>query len=263
MTELDKESACMKPTIEELLKSLHSCLGLCRESDVIGAHWLLCHNLNTKRQEAGDDSTGRKSKRGKPNCSKAGVKHILAKSLGEWNFAKYQLNLKLFPIDTKTGNFVRRHIPRVLFSHVQPTSLKTDLKLAAYSTEILSDILDMDPESLALNEDFLKFVSGTLTLEGSTPLAHRYGGHQFGYWAEQLGDGRAHLLGEYVNHNGERWEIQLKGSGKTPYSRDGDGRAVIRSSVREFLCSEAMYYLGKCMLLSLKCHLVYFIKYDN
>ena len=72
----------------------------------------------------------------------------------------------------------------------------------------------------------------------------RYGGHQFGSWAAQLGDGRAHLLGEYVNTKGERWELQLKGSGKTPYSRRGDGRAVLRSSLREFLCSEAMFSLG-------------------
>lgn len=73
----------------------------------------------------------------------------------------------------------------------------------------------------------------------------RYGGHQFGYWAGQLGDGRAVMLGEYVNRKGERWELQLKGSGLTPYSRRGDGRAVIRSSVREFLCSEAMHALGE------------------
>jgi uncharacterized protein YdiU (UPF0061 family) len=64
------------------------------------------------------------------------------------------------------------------------------------------------------------------------------------FQAEQLGDGRAHLLGEYVNSRGQRWELQLKGSGRTPYSRFGDGRAVLRSSVREFLCSEAMFHLG-------------------
>lgn len=79
---------------------------------------------------------------------------------------------------------------------------------------------------------------------GMNPYAMCYGGHQFGSWAGQLGDGRAISLGEYVNKKGERWEIQLKGAGKTPYSRFADGRAVLRSSVREFLCSEAMYYLG-------------------
>jgi len=87
-------------------------------------------------------------------------------------------------------------------------------------------------------------VAGSRVLPGSVPMAHRYGGHQFGYWANQLGDGRAILLGEYLNNKGERWELQLKGSGPTPYSRFADGRAVLRSSVREFLCSEAMHYLG-------------------
>jgi serine/tyrosine/threonine adenylyltransferase len=71
-----------------------------------------------------------------------------------------------------------------------------------------------------------------------------YGGHQFGNWAGQLGDGRAITLGEVVNARGERWELQLKGAGPTPYSRTADGRAVLRSSVREFLCSEAMHHLG-------------------
>jgi len=75
------------------------------------------------------------------------------------------------------------------------------------------------------------------------PYAARYGGHQFGHWAGQLGDGRAITLGELTPH-GERWELQLKGAGPTPYSRTADGRAVLRSSVREFLCSEAMYFLG-------------------
>lgn len=79
---------------------------------------------------------------------------------------------------------------------------------------------------------------------GMRPYAMCYGGHQFGSWAGQLGDGRAISMGEYVNEKGDRWEIQLKGAGKTPYSRFADGRAVLRSSVREFLCSEAMYFLG-------------------
>ena len=69
----------------------------------------------------------------------------------------------------------------------------------------------------------------------------------FQYWAGPLGDGRAHVIGEVIDSTGASWEVQLKGSGKTPYSRDGDGRAVIRSSVREFLASEAMRYLGMWM----------------
>ena len=75
------------------------------------------------------------------------------------------------------------------------------------------------------------------------PYAAVYSGHQFGVWAGQLGDGRAIRLGE-VEHDGERLELQLKGAGRTPYSRMGDGRAVLRSSIREFLCSEAMHHLG-------------------
>ena len=74
--------------------------------------------------------------------------------------------------------------------------------------------------------------------------AQCYGGHQFGMWAGQLGDGRAITLGELVNSKNERWELQLKGAGKTPYSRFADGLAVLRSSIREFLCSEAMHFLG-------------------
>ena len=73
------------------------------------------------------------------------------------------------------------------------------------------------------------------------PYAARYGGHQFGHWAGQLGDGRAITLGELRAADGTRQELQLKGAGRTPYSRTADGRAVLRSSLREFLCSEAMH----------------------
>ena len=76
------------------------------------------------------------------------------------------------------------------------------------------------------------------------PYAARYGGHQFGHWAGQLGDGRAITLGEVIATDGTRQELQLKGAGRTPYSRTADGRAVLRSSLREFVCSEAMYFLG-------------------
>jgi uncharacterized protein YdiU (UPF0061 family) len=76
------------------------------------------------------------------------------------------------------------------------------------------------------------------------PFAARYGGHQFGSWAGQLGDGRAISLGEVEATDGSSWEIQLKGAGPTPYSRRADGRAVLRSSLREFLCSESMHFLG-------------------
>lgn len=86
-------------------------------------------------------------------------------------------------------------------------------------------------------------VSGTSVLPDSNPYAMCYGGHQFGHWAGQLGDGRAINLAE-VEHEGRRWALQLKGAGETPYSRSADGLAVLRSSIREYLCSEAMFHLG-------------------
>ncbi|MFX1672398.1 YdiU family protein [Paraburkholderia sp. A2WS-5] len=93
---------------------------------------------------------------------------------------------------------------------------------------------------------FAEYFSGNFTRE-RTPTtmsyASVYSGHQFGVWAGQLGDGRALMLGE-IEHAGKRHEVQLKGAGRTPYSRMGDGRAVLRSSIREFLCSEAMHHLG-------------------
>src|SRR5258708_32543169 len=104
-------------------------------------------------------------------------------------------------------------------------------------------MLDIDAAEIAAPA-FAQVFGGNALLEGMQPYAANYGGHQFGNWAGQLGDGRAITLGETINSKGERWELQLKGAGPTPYSRTADGRAVLRSSVREFLCSEAMYHLG-------------------
>ncbi len=91
---------------------------------------------------------------------------------------------------------------------------------------------------------FRSVFGGNALLPAMQPYAACYGGHQFGHWAGQLGDGRAINLGEVINPHGQRWTLQLKGAGRTPYSRGADGRAVLRSSVREFLCSEAMHHLG-------------------
>ncbi|XP_034718498.1 protein adenylyltransferase SelO-like isoform X3 [Etheostoma cragini] len=147
-----------------------------------------------------------------------------------------------FPIDEVHGNFARS-VKHCIFSKSNPTPLKDTLRLAAISKDVIEGLLDLDM-AVTQSDDFLHYASGRRLPLGSVPLSHRYGGHQFGYWAGQLGDGRAHSLGQYTNRKGEVWELQLKGSGKTPYSRSGDGRAVIRSSVREFLCSEAMHFLG-------------------
>ena len=91
---------------------------------------------------------------------------------------------------------------------------------------------------------FAQVFSGNALLKGMDPHAACYGGHQFGNWAGQLGDGRAINLGEVVGNDDNSFMLQLKGAGRTPYSRSGDGRAVLRSSIREFLCSEAMHHLG-------------------
>ncbi|KAK9504224.1 hypothetical protein O3M35_010606 [Rhynocoris fuscipes] len=172
-------------------------------------------------------------------CSNQEMKKSLITNFKDFKFATCKL-LDL-PIESNRDNYVRRKIPSVLFSHVNPTPISKPV-LVSYSADALVDLLDLDPV-VTKQQEFLDFMAGNL-LETSTPLAHRYGGHQFGVWASQLGDGRAILLGEYLNSKGERWELQLKGAGLTPYSRDGDGRAVLRSSIREFLCSEALHYLG-------------------
>ncbi|XP_061777599.1 protein adenylyltransferase SelO, mitochondrial-like isoform X4 [Nerophis ophidion] len=147
-----------------------------------------------------------------------------------------------FPIDEMQGNSVRT-VKNCIFSESIPTPLKGPLRLVAVSKDVIEGLLDLDMATTQ-SETFLQYVSGGRRLPESQPLTHRYGGHQFGYWAGQLGDGRAHLLGQYTNRKGDTWELQLKGSGKTPYSRSGDGRAVVRSSLREFLGSEAMHFLG-------------------
>ena len=100
-------------------------------------------------------------------------------------------------------------------------------------------LIDLDTSAFA-DPRFTAAMAGHLPLEGFESLAQVYSGHQFGVWAGQLGDGRALLIGQVRNRKGELWDIQLKGAGKTPYSRFGDGRAVLRSSIREYLCSEAM-----------------------
>nr|XP_027808911.1 protein adenylyltransferase SelO-like [Marmota flaviventris] len=165
----------------------------------------------------------------------------LALSLDFWTLSSENL-IAVLPVDPVQENYVRK-VKNCIFSIAFPTPFKSRVLLAAVSKEVLEDILDLDL-SVSETDDFIQLVSGGKIVSGSVPLAHRYGGHQFGMWADQLGDGRAHLIGTYMNRQCEKWELQLKGSGKTPYSRNGDGRAVLRSSVREFLCSEAMHYLG-------------------
>ncbi|XP_058964177.2 protein adenylyltransferase SelO isoform X1 [Pocillopora verrucosa] len=159
-----------------------------------------------------------------------------------WSFMERSILLKEFDVDEETRNYIRQ-VHGVIFSKVHLVPLKYKPYLVAISQEVLTDILDLN-DSAFESPAFIDFAAGNEMIPNSIMLSHRYGGHQFGDWAGQLGDGRAVILGEYTNRIGERWELQLKGSGRTPYSRHGDGRAVLRSSVREFLASEAMFHLG-------------------
>lgn len=103
--------------------------------------------------------------------------------------------------------------------------------------------LGLDPDWLESDQG-IEFIAGNFIAEGTDPLASVYAGHQFGGWNPQLGDGRAILLGEVIGKDGVRYDIQLKGSGRTPYSRDGDGRAPLGPVLREYIVSEAMSVLG-------------------
>jgi uncharacterized protein YdiU (UPF0061 family) len=104
-------------------------------------------------------------------------------------------------------------------------------------------LIDLDPNQVQ-RADFADIFSGRKLLPGSEPIAAVYAGHQFGVYVPRLGDGRAMLLGEVLTDAGARWDLQLKGAGPTPYSRMGDGYAVLRSTIREYLCAEAMHGLG-------------------
>jgi len=144
------------------------------------------------------------------------------------------------PGDPESGSR-RRQVEGALWSPVQPTPVAAP-RLLAHSAE-MAEALGFDAATVA-SPAFAEVFGGNALIEGMQPYASNYGGHQFGHWAGQLGDGRAITLGEGVAGDGRRWELQLKGAGPTPYSRTADGRAVLRSSIREFLCSEAMYHLG-------------------
>ncbi|WP_114782791.1 protein adenylyltransferase SelO [Botryobacter ruber] len=137
-----------------------------------------------------------------------------------------------------SGDLKPRQTPGVLYSKATPTPVK-DPKLVAWSEELAEELGIEKPD-----EHDVKILGGNLVTPTMYPYAACYAGHQFGNWAGQLGDGRAITLGEWEAPDGNSWELQLKGAGPTPYSRRADGRAVLRSSVREYLMSEAMYYLG-------------------
>ena len=139
------------------------------------------------------------------------------------------------PADPNLEN-TRREVLEAVYSFVRP--IKTSNPTLLHVSDEMQHTLDFSNEDIQSRE-FLEFVTGNSVLKNSKPFAMCYAGHQFGNWAGQLGDGRAINLGEIKD-----WAVQLKGSGPTPYSRTADGLAVLRSSVREYLCSEAMHHLG-------------------
>lgn len=144
------------------------------------------------------------------------------------------------PADPSTDNHPRQ-VTGAAYSWVAPRPFPS-ARLLAFSRE-MAHTLGLSDEDCR-SQRFVEIFSGTQLAEGMKPHAQCYGGHQFGNWAGQLGDGRAINLGAVLAPDGQHWELQLKGAGPTPYSRTADGYAVLRSSVREFLCSEAMYHLG-------------------
>ena len=143
------------------------------------------------------------------------------------------------PADPETGS-ERRQIENAIYSRVQPTPVSGPY-LIAHSREV-AQMLGLSEADIT-SQEFLDVFSGNQPLAGMDPHATCYGGHQFGNWAGQLGDGRAINLGE-ISRGDQHFMLQLKGAGATPYSRTADGLAVLRSSLREFLCSEAMFHLG-------------------
>jgi uncharacterized protein YdiU (UPF0061 family) len=143
------------------------------------------------------------------------------------------------PADKNTENS-RRQVTEAVFSYVNPKKTKNP-EVLHISKEMASELNISEEETKS--EFFKNIVTGNEIYPNTKPYSMCYGGHQFGNWAGQLGDGRAINLFE-VKHQNKNWKVQLKGAGETPYSRTADGLAVLRSSVREYLCSEAMFHLG-------------------
>jgi len=138
------------------------------------------------------------------------------------------------PGDPRDDNRIRQ-VLGACYSRVAPTAV-TRPELLVLVPEVAA-LLELDRQP---TPELVDVLAGNRVVAGMAPYAACYGGHQFGNWAGQLGDGRAITLGEVATSTGETWEIQLKGAGPTPYSRRADGRAVLRSSLRELVCSEAM-----------------------
>lgn len=133
-------------------------------------------------------------------------------------------------------------LPQVFYARLNPTPFRATPYLI-HANRSAAELIDLDPAQVTRPE-FAEVFGGSALASGMEPLAMLYAGHQFGVYVPQLGDGRAILLGEATNQLGQRWDLHLKGAGMTPFSRDGDGRAVLRSTIREYLCCAAMQGLG-------------------
>ncbi len=135
-------------------------------------------------------------------------------------------------------------LPDAFYSRVKPTAFHSPVRLIHFNAAAAGLLGLTDDAERIGKSPWLEWLSGRALPENADPLAMIYAGHQFGHFVPQLGDGRAIMLGEITHPEHGKWELQLKGSGLTPYSRAGDGRAVLRSTIREYLCSEAMHGLG-------------------
>lgn len=133
-------------------------------------------------------------------------------------------------------------LPEAFSAKLHPTPFQSP-PYVIHANPAAAELIDLDPEQFEREEFAVLFGGGALA-PGMEPLAMLYSGHQFGVYVPQLGDGRAILLGEATSTQGGRWDLHLKGAGLTPFSRDGDGRAVLRSTIREYLCCAAMRGLG-------------------
>ena len=144
-------------------------------------------------------------------------------------------------LEQLTFNNTYHQLPDIFYSRHQPRALAGAFLI--HTNSQVARMIGLADEEFQRN-DFLEMVSGQKSWPGTSPLAMCYAGHQFGQLVPRLGDGRAILLAQIVSDNQQPWDLQLKGAGKTLYSRAGDGRAVLRSSIREYLCSAAMHGLG-------------------
>lgn len=145
-------------------------------------------------------------------------------------------------LETLSFDNTYARLPEAFYARLNPTPFNSPPYLI-HANQSAAELIDLAPEQVTRPE-FAELFGGNVLAPGMEPLAMLYSGHQFGVYVPQLGDGRAVLLGEATNERGQRWDLHLKGAGMTPFSRDGDGRAVLRSSIREYLCCAAMQGLG-------------------